>query len=239
MNENTTSWIGGVKLGWIMVSAPLATLIASPTYLVLKTGGLGTYRFCREDVLSIECNSRALLGKSIKITHSNLDAPIGITFFCLENPQKIVEVIHQLGFVPEGHSLGKRVRQGIPVRWAAILIAIAVWNLPFLTAQWYPSVVHLRAVTLVILLLGAHLLLANSFVQSFILRPGRRVGEIRPFLKLCIFTSWIFVLAYGIASIVSRYPTLILPLLSMGQLVLSFVIGYPALRLLRHRKRKS
>jgi hypothetical protein len=128
---------GGVRIGWINASWPLAELSVSPGALKLRTL-IGTYTFTPEQVVRIEpYGSIPILYRGIRIVHSNPDCPSSVIFWCLRNPERLIERIRQA--IPGASPLGAQARRGVPFRWSFILALVAVWNALFILDGFVPG----------------------------------------------------------------------------------------------------
>jgi hypothetical protein len=196
---------GGARVGWTNASWPLAKLSAVPDQLTLSIRLLGTYRFEPEEVLTIEKYVRIpVIAWGIRIHHCKSDCPQRVIFWCLGNPDTALQGIRSSGFLPAASSSSALQRRGIAIRWTAIIIAIIVWNGLFLL----DSASHNRQVRsapgplillpLVFALAFSVVTLTSPQIQRLVLKPGRSVGEIRPFLRLLAFISGFLLVVFSI-----------------------------------------
>jgi hypothetical protein len=176
--------IGGIRLGWVVATWPLAQLTA--TAQALSVGGLlfGTYTFAPDQVVALE-DSTSLFSGEIRIVHTNPDYPEDIVFWCFGSPRDLVRRIGGIGFRPQGARTSVPKRNGTPMRWSFIIGWIVVWNALCLLDQSMskePRIFIWLAMGL--LFLTPIALNRSSQVQSFALKPGRSVSEMRPMLRL-------------------------------------------------------
>jgi len=165
---------------------------------------LGIYSFTPDQVLTVERYVRIpVLGWGIQIHHCNVDVPERVIFWCLGNPNTVLQGIQDSGFVPTGSRFPSFQRRGMAMRWSAIIIAVVVWNALFLLGAGRSHGVPPRpGPFLLVPLLFAFALsvgvLISPKIQSIILKPGRSVGEIRPFLRLLVFISGLMLIIFSI-----------------------------------------
>jgi hypothetical protein len=124
---------GGARVGWMNASWPLAQLSATSDNLTISVFLLGTYRFTPNQVFSIERYVIIpVLGWGIQIRHGVSEYPRRIIFFSLGNPDRLLSGISGSGFQPAATPSTTDDRVGIPMRWSATIVAVAVWNGLFL-----------------------------------------------------------------------------------------------------------
>lgn len=142
-----------------------------------------------------------VLGWGVRIRHCKADCPGRVIFWCLGSPDSVLQGIRDSGFCPAASLAAGPQYRGIPLRWSAIIIAIAVWNALFLLdgkAQ-HPS--RPGPSTLAPLFFAFALsvgVLKFPPLQRLILKPGRNVGEIRPLLRLLAFISGLLLIIFSI-----------------------------------------
>jgi hypothetical protein len=181
---------GGARVGWVNASWPLARISATAERLSVSVSLLGTYTFSPEQVSAVERYGMIpVLASGIRVRHHVPDYPQGIIFWTLGNPEAVLGGIRDAGFIPAALVSTPPGRRGIPMRWSAMLAAIVAWNALCVLAfgglgrdasvpEW-PVLVPLVAAFA--LSLG---ILRSRTLQRLVLKPDRRVGEIRPFLRL-------------------------------------------------------
>jgi hypothetical protein len=118
----------------------------------------------------------------------------------------VLSGIQGAGFIPVASSSALPVRRGIPVRWSAIIVTIILWNalfmLPFAGRSRAASVPNWLVLAPLVAVFGLSIgILVSQKLQHLILKPGRSVGEIRPFLLLlaCIAGMLIIVFTFLLA----------------------------------------
>ncbi len=195
---------GGARVGWTNATWPLAQLLATPDKLTLSIRLLGTYSFTPDQVLSVERYVLIpVLGWGIQIHHNNADCPQHVIFWCLGSPDKVLQGISNSNFLPIASGSTLPRRNGIAIRWSAIVIAVALWNALFFLNSIHASRVppHPGPFVLAPLLFAFALFvgtLTSPRLQGIILKPGRSIGEIRPFLRLLAFISGLLLVIFSI-----------------------------------------
>ena len=144
-----------------------------------------------------------VLGWGIRIHHCNADCPKRVIFWYLGNPDTVLRGIRDSGFLPVAPISASPYRRGIAMRWSAIIIAIAAWNALFFLGAGHTSGVPPHPGPLILApLLFAFALSVGTLIspklQRIILKPGRSVGEIRPFLRLLAFISGLLLVIISI-----------------------------------------
>jgi len=188
---------------------PFAQLSATKDALVISVRLLGTYSFRPEQVSAVERYTMIpVLGWGIRIRHCRPDYPQRVIFWCLGNPNSLLCGIRDAGFIPTAPSFAIPRGRGIPIRWSAILVAIAVWNaLILLDVSRSSGLIPQPGPFCLLALLLAFVLsvgaLRSSKLQQWILKPGRSINEIGAFLRLSAFTSGIMLIIILVGSIFS------------------------------------
>ena len=182
---------GGARLGWLNSSWPLAKLAVSSEQLTISVLLLGQYNFRPDQVSKIERYvTIPFLGWGIQIHHHVADFPQRIIFWSFGNPDHILQGIREVGFSPTAAEIPRP--RGIAMRWSAIIMLLVLWNVPALLIQALcpinhqlpPSFAFFLIVPFLIFSIGT---LKSPKLQRIILKPGRNIGEIRPFLRFLIF----------------------------------------------------
>jgi hypothetical protein len=154
---------GGARIGWVSVSWPLAELSVTPRSLVIRTWLLGTYAFTPEQIVRLEpYGSIPVIYRGVRVVHANPDYPSQIIFWCLRNPERLIERIRRVGFIPAAPPPTAPVKRGIPVRWSFIISLVVVWNALFILGGFLPEKAPPDKPGLLVLLA-----LAVAFVASF------------------------------------------------------------------------
>ncbi len=201
---HTFTATGGARVGWTNATWPLAQLSATSDKLTISIRVLGTYNFAPDQVSAVERYVMIpVLGWGIRIHHCNADCPKRVIFWYLGNPDTVLRGIRDSGFLPVAPISASPYRRGIAMRWSAIIIAIAAWNALFFLGAGHTSGVPSHPGPLILApLLFAFALSVGTLIspklQRIILKPGRSVGEIRPFLRLLAFISGLLLVIISI-----------------------------------------
>ena len=92
-------------------------------------------------------------------------------------------------------------RAGVPVRMLAVLFGILLWNAAFALTMPLPSPEALPMSALLPVVLAFAVALAtprSQCLQALILRRGRHVGEIMPFLRLLTLVTGLLLVVFSI-----------------------------------------
>ena len=194
---NKFSARGGASVGWINVSWPLAELSATAEQLRLSVYSIGRYTFTPDQIVRLEtCGSIPILHRGIRLLHARPDYTRKIIFWCFQSPERLIDEIRRVGFVPTAPAATIPQRSGIAVRWTFLFTAILLWNLLFIldgfvpwsdTPPRFPGFSVFLALALVFC--AAVVIPKSSMLQSFVLKPGRSVTEIQHILSLLGFVS--------------------------------------------------
>jgi len=198
---------GGARIGWTNASWPLAQLSATPERLTISVRLLGTYDFAPDQVAALERYMLIpVVACGIRIRHCRADYQHRIMFWCLGNPDDVLRGILAAGFVPAAPMAAVIKPRGFAMRWSTIITAVLVWNGLFILDLLYSNShgrLPLPGLGAVIALGLAFALSAGTLVsprlQGLVLKPGRSVNEIRPFLRLLAFISGIMFVVFAIA----------------------------------------
>jgi len=195
---------GGARVGWTNATWPLAKLSVSPDKLTISIGLLGSYSFAPDEVSSVERYALIpVLGWGVRVYHCKADCPQRVIFWCLGSPDTVLQGIRDSGFLPTASGSLLPQRHGIAMRWSAIIIAVVIWNALFFLGGGHSGRVPSRPGPFMLApLLFAFVLsvgtLKSPQLQRIILKPGRNVGEIRPFLRLLAFISGFLLVVFSI-----------------------------------------
>jgi hypothetical protein len=194
---------GGAQIGWVNASWPLARLSATSDRLAITVRILGSYSFTSEQVSAVERYAFIpFLAWGVRIRHRVPDYPRRIIFWCFNDPTTVLQGIRDAGFAPTGSEPADGRRAGLPVRWSAIIGAIAVWNLlvilPFLGQPGGRSLAGWRVLfPLYAVLVLFFAILKFGTIQDLLLKPDRSVGEIKPFLRLLAFICGVLAIIFS------------------------------------------
>jgi len=206
MSENVFSQTGGARVGWLNASFPLATLRVSADQLTLDVVLAGSYSFNPDQVVSIEkYRGISLVGCGLHIRHTIADYPSKIIFWHAGDSKSVLERIQTTGFIAQAHEKNIPAKNGIPIRWSAVLILIAIWNSLFALGMQNLSPHEIRpfagwsALSLFLLLLASHAIMKSTTLQTAILKPGRSFKEIRHYVY---FTRFLLALLFPVFCLV-------------------------------------
>lgn len=204
---------GGARIGWVNATWPFAQLSATDGKLTISATLLGTYDFTPDQVTAIERYTLIpLLGWGIRIRHRRSEYPERIIFWCLGSPGNILHGISSAGFLAIGSTENTIRPQGIAIRWPVAIGAVVAWNaLLLLDFFWsgafrpQPGPFTLAALTLVFAFsIGS---LTSTELQQLVLKPGRDIGEIRPFLRLLAFVAGNMLLIFSLFMALGGFPS--------------------------------
>ncbi len=196
MSETYTQ-TGGARVGSFNASFPLAAISATQDQLRLKVAIAGEYTFRPGEVVSIDRHTLiSILGWGIKIVHNKKEYPDNIIFWTLGSPAKALSGIAATGFRAAQASTADtfQPRKGTAFRWQAWVAAIVLWNVLFLLDQRGQIPPHsppgiFSLIALLSLFLAVLETLRNARFRRLMLKPGRDIGEVTPFLKLLLLVS--------------------------------------------------
>jgi hypothetical protein len=183
---------------------PLAQLSATSDKISISIRLLGTYDFTSKQVLAVERYVLfPVVAWGIRIHHCNADCPQCVIFWYLGRPDIVLRGIRESGFLPTAsHSTIPQYR-GIAVRWSVIIIVVAIWIVLLFfnfarSHKVFPYVGPLILAPLLFLLVLTVGTLLSSDLQRIILKPGRSIGEIKPYLRLFAFIFGIMLVIVSI-----------------------------------------
>jgi hypothetical protein len=191
----------------VNASWPLATLNVSRESMDLKVAMMGEYSFTPGQVVNLEpCGVLPVIGKGVRIHHNVPEYPKKIIFWCVGNPEKLLDRIKGTGFLPVAPYASMPGERGMPVRVETLGAAIAVWCALFLLDFTISSGAHykpgwwafLAVSSACALSIGA---LRNEFIQRIFLMPGRSIHEIKPVLRLFALISGIMSLGFFVTNL--------------------------------------
>jgi len=203
---------GGLRVGWLHASWPLARLTASERRLSVSTLLLGGYDFTPDQMIALEPHGNVpVIGRGIRLRHSRPDYPRRIVFWCAGSPRQLIgRIQREAGFVPRSpRATEPATPTGAPVRPRAIVVAIAAWLLLGLLGGLTPSMGAPPPGPFPFLLVGSVFLCAAAIqrspgLQAWVLKPGRAVGEIRAVLSVLQLVSGILLVVLGTVLVVAR-----------------------------------
>lgn len=194
MTEHTTSFRGGAYIGGILAPWPLARVLVSPD--VASVDFLGHYRFAPSEVLTIESvGTVPLLTTGIRIHHHRTDCPEMFVIFCSPRARTaLLQALRDAGFTTGRPAIPQPAR-GFPVRTKALVAALLAWNLVLVMGKLPAGIdgtpvysefeqAFYALLAPVVVLVLASLAPRSRRIQRFLLRTGRKWGEIRGALRL-------------------------------------------------------
>ena len=182
--------ISAVRIGGVRSNFPGIKLYVTPNELVLKVPLLGTYKFSPSDIIRFEPN-KGLYGANVILIHNILDYPEKISLAYQGEANELTLLLNQHGFIPQGVADALLLRTGIVVRWSFLLIAVLLWNAFLFYGHIKGEFRVFSFIAIALVFIVAVLLPHSEALQSLILKPGRRVGEIKPSLNLFKWISGI------------------------------------------------
>jgi hypothetical protein len=192
---------GGADVAFVGASWPFAQFEASQKQLTLRLWILGLrYTFAPQDVVRLEVwGSIPFVRQGVRIRHVNPDLPRRLIFWSFGGAQKLLHDIQQTGFAPAARRDDRRA--GVPIRLIAIIVGILLWNAAFMLTVPRTPTDALPIGTLPFLALAFAVALAiprSRRLQGLILREGRHVGEIVPFLRLLTLVTGLLLVIFSI-----------------------------------------
>ena len=169
-----------------------AFLFADVNRLYLRSL-LQRYEFAPHQIVSIEKDR----DKAISIKHTRSDYPASIIFRSSVSAAEILETIRNKGFIFSASVSDVPIREGIPVRLTILIpiCIVVIWSL--LTGQSFGlnQLVHSqtwgnwRPIPIGVIFSISVITRFFPPVQWLLIKPGRHVGEISPFLNGLILVS--------------------------------------------------
>jgi len=199
---------GGIKIGWIRASWPLAKLTVTKDKLELNGGLIGNLVFRPSDVISIEAGGFfAFTGRGLKIIH-NVANYYSTAIFITSRPNALIAQIKEIGFLENKGPLSFDLENEIsmyqstgsfPMKIPMAIAMVVIWNVLFLLDQ--TKLFHANRsfgipgagaqIALAFVFLTFLSLLISQRAREIILRPGRKVSDIST-------TTYFFMLITGI-----------------------------------------
>ena len=183
---------GGARIGWVNATWPFASLYVTSKKIILKTI-MGRYEFNPDQIASLEKYSTIpFFSNGIRINHTVAKYSPKIVFWCFDDPQRIIDQISEIGFLPSTQIIDIPKRQGIPVRWQAIVFGLVLWNFLFIMDMFYlkldkPGFFSFIAILFVFIV--SVFLSKSLLIQRIVMKPGRNVEEIKHWLGLFTLVS--------------------------------------------------
>lgn len=209
---------GGARIGWTNATWPFARLSAAAGQLSISGMLLGHYAFSPDQVVALKpYGVIPLIGRGIRIVHTVAHYPEQIIFWCFGSPERLIDRIADTGFRPRATTVSRPQRDGMAFRWQFVALVVALWNLLiFLGADskfflWNNTSSQANAspqasaqaslfplLALILLFLTALGLIFSPRLQSWALKPGRSISEVRALVNLVLLVSVILLIGFGI-----------------------------------------
>jgi hypothetical protein len=201
---------GGAQIGWINASWPFGMLSVSPRALTISSPFSRSYVFEPEHVVALEpCGWIPILQRGVRIVHANPRYPSRIVFVAFQSPERVIEQIRRSRFMPAAPDTRVPTPPGLPIRGSILVLAAAVLAIVFLVAgviPWRPAGGPAPAplLALALLYVATFALLRSTSLQSWALKPGRSVDEIRPALNVLRIASALVLALLVAAAVLGR-----------------------------------
>jgi len=200
MAVNEIKETGGARIGMARASWPFATLIVNRDTLRLNAGMIGDLIFSPSDIISLEPYN-VLVSQGIRINHnvSNYNKDV---VFLTSGINTLIEEIRQTGFLDnkEAVPINRDIKAlqssgGFPFKWPPVIAIIVIWNLLFIadnykfftTDQQFTGFGIFVKIALGMMFLICALILFLKPMQAFMLKKGRTIDGVRPFLYFMMF----------------------------------------------------
>lgn len=194
---------GGARVGWVNWSWPFGQLTATPQELTVTTPFRTCYRFTPREVVALEPYGWIpVLWRGVRIIHAVDRFPGSIIFWCFGSPERLIERITGLGFVPLAQQTQVVRRERMPFRWSFVILLLLAWN-GLLIADGFvvwkesPTPGPYTMLALALLFLTSVALAFSKTCQAWILKPGRSIDEVRPLAWLVMVISALMLIAFG------------------------------------------
>lgn len=166
----------------------------------------GDHLFTPDTVVSITRHTVIpILGWGVQIQHCHPEYPARFIFWSFGNPDALLAGIRESGFIPRAPAASIPLHRGFALRWQAIVAAVLAWNGlffldMFLQGKTFPTVGPFILSAVGLAFIASIAAIRMTSFQRLILKPDRRIDEIRPLLNLLIWVAgFLFV---GFASLV-------------------------------------
>lgn len=198
---------GGARIGFANATWPLATLTVNKDQLEINASIIGNLIFRPADIISIETYSEfPVIGQGIKINHRVENYNNKVIFWTFNDPSSVISQIKQTGFLNTVSGeisandqliIDKQSSGGFPLKIPAVVIAVVLWNILFLSdiMKFFNSgkvgfPLGNGAMIAVGLLFSTSILtLISEGFSKLILKEGRTIEDIRSSLYLLILIS--------------------------------------------------
>lgn len=200
---------GGARIGWTNATWPFAKLSANHDLLELSC--MGTYRFHPSQIVSLEpITFFPLLASGLRIHHNRSDYPEKMIYWCFGNPKSVLSKITQTGLKPAGTPMKRP--SGFAIHWQAIGAFIIIWNAllmldlsPAFSPGQTPKPGWMTFLALLFVFALATGTQKSKKIQSWVIREGHHVGEIKPLLILLQIISALMSVIFLSMGLISRH----------------------------------
>ncbi len=200
-----------------------AAIVLRPDRLILYAG-FEKYTFYTYQVVSFTKKANR-----VQIHHTVFKYPAGMFFHDLN----IIAQVRHIGFIPSADSREIPLREGIAIRWQAIVLGVFLWNLLLLAPklveyfavpipEQFSKILQLEngfAITILFIFLISIFIRYIPFLQSLIFKPGRCFGEMAGVFNLLVVLSTFFIIYFGLTALDLPSPYLavlfVMPVLSI------------------------
>lgn len=200
---------GGAKIGIAHATWPFAKLIVNKSMLQLNASVIGNLYFRPSDIISIEPLS-FLSGAGIKINH-RVEKYSSKVIFLTSGSSALISRIESTGFLYNTDALPADVEAEItkyqsggsfPIKWSAAITVIVIWNLLFLADQlgYFGKKSNMplgngARLAIAFAFLFALVLLISEPFRQIVLKEGRTIKDIKPFLLFLMLLTGIMFFA--------------------------------------------
>jgi len=129
--NNFRFFLGGVRMGLVRITMPLASLIIKPNLISLNVLFFRIYNFSKNEVINF---SETDFGLEIKTI-----LPKRIVFWCL-NPKLIIKSISEIGFTPQGNPKEAVCPHGFPIRIISLFMLLLLWGISYFLDRFIPPI---------------------------------------------------------------------------------------------------
>jgi len=186
--NSSLKYIGGARIGWVNATWPFAILTVTKDKLILNATLIGKYSFSPSEIISLE-KYRFFLSWGIKIYHNVSNYPKNIVFWYFGKSQRLIDEIAKVGFIASAEVKSGHIKHGIPVRWQALVIITVLWNMLFILdfnkSKSAPYGLGMfSSIAIFLMFLGSISIWKLRLLQRALMKPGRSLNEIKPWLYL-------------------------------------------------------
>lgn len=203
---------GGARIGMAHATWPFAKLSVSKNVLQLNASIIGNLYFRPSDIISIEPSS-FLAGAGIKVIH-RVEKYSSNVIFLTSDASNLISRIESTGFLQNTDALPEDVEAEIikyqsggsfPIKWPAAIAFFVIWNLLFFADQlgYFGKTSRIpvgNGARLAIALgfIFALMLLISAPFRKLVLKDGRKVNDVKPFLLFLMLITGILFLVFSV-----------------------------------------